>query len=194
VVSFTPQPLYPRGKSPRWLGGPRNQSGWRGGKRNLVGMGARTPTPRPPSPYPVPIPAELSRLLKHFRTHVLSGHNTHPSIFCIYFCDTIYRGAIFLKENSEPLEEEVECAGNWVMGSRGGWGTFTRWKQITTFPWNKEQAKSSSFNHIHNSPPLHVAPYAALIIWLSRNGNQMFLLSFLKQFRGSVAHFGWIMK
>jgi hypothetical protein len=39
VVSFTPQPLYPRGKSPRYpldrrLGGPQSQSGWRWRREN----------------------------------------------------------------------------------------------------------------------------------------------------------------
>jgi hypothetical protein len=41
VVSFTPRPLYPRGKNPRYpsdrtLGGPQNRSGRRGEKKNLV--------------------------------------------------------------------------------------------------------------------------------------------------------------
>jgi len=39
VVSFTPRPLYPQGKSPRYaldrrLGGPQNRSGYGGEKKN----------------------------------------------------------------------------------------------------------------------------------------------------------------
>jgi hypothetical protein len=48
VVCFMPQPLYPRGKSPRYpldrrLGGPQNRSGWHGEEKILAPTG--TPTP-----------------------------------------------------------------------------------------------------------------------------------------------------
>jgi len=41
VVSFTPRPIYPRGKSPwyplvRWLGGPHNQYGRCGEEKNSL--------------------------------------------------------------------------------------------------------------------------------------------------------------
>jgi hypothetical protein len=49
VVSFTPLPLIPRGKSPRYslerrLGGPQSRSGLRGEEKNLEPTGTRTPT------------------------------------------------------------------------------------------------------------------------------------------------------
>jgi hypothetical protein len=55
VVSFTPLPLYPRGKSPRYtlvrrLGGPQSQSGRSGEEKILIPSVARTPIPRLSSP------------------------------------------------------------------------------------------------------------------------------------------------
>jgi hypothetical protein len=51
VISFTPLPLYPRGKSPRYpldrrLGGPQSRSGRRGEEKILDPPGTRAPTPR----------------------------------------------------------------------------------------------------------------------------------------------------
>jgi hypothetical protein len=51
VVSFTPLPLYPRGKSPRYqldriLGEPQSPSGRRGEEKILDPTGTRTPNPR----------------------------------------------------------------------------------------------------------------------------------------------------
>jgi hypothetical protein len=50
VVSFTPRPLYPRGKSPRYpldrrLGGPQSRSGRRGEEKILDPTGTRTMKP-----------------------------------------------------------------------------------------------------------------------------------------------------
>jgi hypothetical protein len=64
VVSFTPQPLYDREKSPRYpldrrLGGPQSRSGLRGEEKILDPTGTRTPTPRSSSPKPVAIPTAL---------------------------------------------------------------------------------------------------------------------------------------
>jgi hypothetical protein len=55
VINFTPRPLYPRGKSPRYplnrrLGGPHSRSGRFGEERILDPTGTRTPTPRSSSP------------------------------------------------------------------------------------------------------------------------------------------------
>jgi hypothetical protein len=55
VVSFTPLPLYPRGKSPRYpldrrLGGPQSRSERFGEEKILDLTGARTPTPQSSSP------------------------------------------------------------------------------------------------------------------------------------------------
>jgi hypothetical protein len=52
VVSFTPRPLYARGKIPpyaldRRLGGTHNQSGFYGEEKNLVLAENRTPTVQP---------------------------------------------------------------------------------------------------------------------------------------------------
>jgi hypothetical protein len=49
-VKFTPRPLYPQGKSPRYpldrrLGGPQSQSGWFREEKILHPTGTRTPTP-----------------------------------------------------------------------------------------------------------------------------------------------------
>jgi hypothetical protein len=73
VVSFTPRPHYPRGKSLRYplvrrLGVPQSQSRRFGGKKILDPSGTRTVTPLSSSPYPVAIPTELSRLVPHVRT------------------------------------------------------------------------------------------------------------------------------
>jgi hypothetical protein len=59
VVSFTPQPLYPCGKSPwyalyRRLGGPQSWSGRYGEDKNLALAGNQTPADQP-----VAIPIEL---------------------------------------------------------------------------------------------------------------------------------------
>jgi hypothetical protein len=68
VVSFTPLPLYPRGKSPLYtldmrLRGPHSRSGRRGEEKILDPTGTRTPIPRSSSLWPVAIPTALSRLL-----------------------------------------------------------------------------------------------------------------------------------
>jgi hypothetical protein len=78
VVSFTPLPLYPRRKSPRYpfdrrLGGPQSQSGWRGEEKILDPSGTRTPTPRPASRYtdwaipglPVTVTREIHTLIEN---------------------------------------------------------------------------------------------------------------------------------
>jgi hypothetical protein len=48
IVSFTPQPLYPWGKSPQYplhrrLGGPQSRSGRRGEEKDLDTTGIRIP-------------------------------------------------------------------------------------------------------------------------------------------------------
>jgi hypothetical protein len=63
VVSFTPQPLYSRAKSPRYpldmrLGGPQNRSGRRGEQKIPDPTGIRTLTP--PSSNPDAVPTALS--------------------------------------------------------------------------------------------------------------------------------------
>jgi hypothetical protein len=50
VVSFTPLPLYPQGKSPQYLldrrlGGPQSRSGWRGEEKILDHSGTSSPIP-----------------------------------------------------------------------------------------------------------------------------------------------------
>jgi hypothetical protein len=55
VVSFTPLPPYPKGKSPRYplerrLGGPQSWSGWRGKEKILDPTRNWTPTPWLSSP------------------------------------------------------------------------------------------------------------------------------------------------
>jgi hypothetical protein len=55
VLSFTPQPLYPQGKSPRYplgktLGGPQSQCGRRGREKILGPTRTRTPIPWSASP------------------------------------------------------------------------------------------------------------------------------------------------
>jgi hypothetical protein len=67
VVSFTPQPLYPRGKSLRYqldrrLGGPQSRFGRHGEEKILECTEAQTPTPLASSPLPVAILTTLSRL------------------------------------------------------------------------------------------------------------------------------------
>jgi hypothetical protein len=51
VVSFTPQPLYPRGRSPRYpldkLGGPQSRSGRRGDEDILDPIGHLKPIKKP---------------------------------------------------------------------------------------------------------------------------------------------------
>jgi hypothetical protein len=69
VVSFTPRPLYPQGKSLRYpldrrLGGPQSRSGRHGEEKNLGPTGTRSPTPSSSRLYPVAIPTELSRLCR----------------------------------------------------------------------------------------------------------------------------------
>jgi hypothetical protein len=68
VVNFTPRPLYPQGKSPRYpldkrLGGPQSRSGRLGGGKILDPTETRTPTLPSSSPYPIAILTTLSRLL-----------------------------------------------------------------------------------------------------------------------------------
>jgi hypothetical protein len=64
VVSFTPRPLYSRGKSSQYpldrrLNEPQNRYGRRGEEKSLSPIGTRTPVPRPSSPQPVAIPNTL---------------------------------------------------------------------------------------------------------------------------------------
>jgi hypothetical protein len=61
AVSYTPQPLYPRGKKPwyplqRRLGGPQSRYGQHGEEKILDPTGTWTPTPWPSSLQPVAIP------------------------------------------------------------------------------------------------------------------------------------------
>jgi hypothetical protein len=61
VFSFTPRPLYPRGKSPRYpldrgLGEPQKSSGRYGEEQILDSTGTRTQTPRSSSLQPVALP------------------------------------------------------------------------------------------------------------------------------------------
>jgi hypothetical protein len=79
VVSFTPLPLCPCGKCPRYpldrrLGGPQSRSGRRGEDKILEPSGAQTPTPLSSSPLPVAVPTTLSRLLN------FEGHNIMNSL------------------------------------------------------------------------------------------------------------------
>jgi hypothetical protein len=69
VVSFTPRPLYPRGKKSRYpfdrkLSGPQSRSG-HGEVKILAPTRTRTRTIRAPSPWLVAIPIALSRLSFH---------------------------------------------------------------------------------------------------------------------------------
>jgi hypothetical protein len=75
VVSFTPLPLYPRGKRLRYpldrrLGRPQSRSGRCGEEKKLALPAIE---PEPSSPYPVAIPTELSRLALHMIILILSG-------------------------------------------------------------------------------------------------------------------------
>jgi hypothetical protein len=68
VVSFTPWPLYTRGKSPQYsldrrLGGPQSRSGRREEVKILIPNRTWTPTQQSSSPQPVAIPTVLYRLL-----------------------------------------------------------------------------------------------------------------------------------
>jgi hypothetical protein len=91
VVSFTPRPLYPRGKIPqcpldRRLGGPQSRSGRRGEEKMLDPIGTRTPTPRSSSQKPVAIPTALSRLFCFqvcvlFRIFLTTYHGRQNSWF-----------------------------------------------------------------------------------------------------------------
>jgi hypothetical protein len=65
VVTFTPLPFYPQGKSPWYpldgrLGGPQSRSGRCGEEKNLSPAGNRTL-----AIHSVAIPTELCRALKH---------------------------------------------------------------------------------------------------------------------------------
>jgi hypothetical protein len=66
VVSFTPLPFYPRGKSPRYpldrrLAAPQSPSGRCGKDKILDPTGTRTPSPRSSTLQPFAIPTELSQ-------------------------------------------------------------------------------------------------------------------------------------
>jgi hypothetical protein len=66
VVSFTPRPLYCRGKSPqcplyRRLGGPQSRSGRHGEVKILATTATRTPTPWSSSPSACSLTAEGNR-------------------------------------------------------------------------------------------------------------------------------------
>jgi hypothetical protein len=70
MVSFTPLPLYLRGKSSRYsidrrLDGPQSRSGRCGEEKNLALPGIETGTS---SPTPVDMQTELSRLLRMILT------------------------------------------------------------------------------------------------------------------------------
>jgi hypothetical protein len=83
VDSFTPLPLYPRRKSPRYpfdrsLGGPHSWSGRRGEEKILDPTGTQTQTPWPSSLYPVAIPTALSRLPMY--TDILPSRQCQQSV------------------------------------------------------------------------------------------------------------------
>jgi hypothetical protein len=76
VVNFTPRPLYPRGKSPRYplerrLGGPQSRSGRSGEEKIIDPTGTRTPDPSVVQPvasrytdYAIPAPKRFSSNIK----------------------------------------------------------------------------------------------------------------------------------
>jgi hypothetical protein len=78
MVSFTPLPLYPQKKSPRYpldrsLGGPQSRFGRYGGKKDLAPAGNRNPTVQP---LAVPVPTDVSRL-QHFAIGRTKGKSKH---------------------------------------------------------------------------------------------------------------------
>jgi hypothetical protein len=110
VVSFTPRPLNPRGKSPRYpldrrLGGPQCRSGKRGEEKILEPTGTWTPTPRSSSPYPVAIPTTLSRILcfmawqSKFFTELGASKNSQHSYIngSIMLCHKIWVGLPYVR-------------------------------------------------------------------------------------------------
>jgi hypothetical protein len=78
-VKFTPRPLYPRGKSPRyplnrWLDGPQSRSERRGEEKILDSTGTRTPTPRSSSytDYAIPAPCIYIYIILKQMTHTVT--------------------------------------------------------------------------------------------------------------------------
>jgi hypothetical protein len=71
VVNFTPRPLYPPGKSPRYpldgrLGGPQSRSGRFGEEKKILdSTGTRTPIPLSSSPKLVAISAPICPCSTH---------------------------------------------------------------------------------------------------------------------------------
>jgi hypothetical protein len=93
MVSFTPRPLYPQGKSPwyplnRKLGGPQNRSGHGVQDKNLSPYRESNPDHPITSAYPVPTPTELSWLIGKHQVGDKHEHYKpvlHESIWAIFF-------------------------------------------------------------------------------------------------------------
>jgi hypothetical protein len=118
VVSFTPLPLYPRGKNPRYLldrrlGGPQSRSGRHGEEKILDRIGTRTPTSRSSSPEPVAIPTTLSRLLLTL-TEQLQMEYDHVTIhYCMFsraWVEDESRAVLGRSDRGGHLHKlEIEC-------------------------------------------------------------------------------------
>jgi hypothetical protein len=84
VVSFTPQPFYTRGKSPRYpldrrLGGPQRRSARCAEEKILDPTRTRTLTPWLSSPYPVAIPTMLYTVSRYsIKCNVHSEQDSLP--------------------------------------------------------------------------------------------------------------------
>jgi hypothetical protein len=105
MVSFTPRPIYPRGKSPGYpLGEPQNRSGPRGEQKILDPTGTRTPTPLSSSPQPVPVLTALSRLLNFSCTGCPKSLDPMGILFMIYYLHyMLYMFTPTLYAFSQPL-------------------------------------------------------------------------------------------
>jgi hypothetical protein len=110
MVSSTPLPLYPRGKSPHYpldrrLGGAQSRSGRRGEVNILDPTGIRTATPLTSSPRAFAVPIALPRLSIlniAFKILISLHHHTAPP-----FCTITLRRRHFHKDRSPSIHERT---------------------------------------------------------------------------------------
>jgi hypothetical protein len=113
VVSFTPRPLYPWGKSPRYpldrrLGGLQSRSGRCGEQKILDPTGTRTPTPRRPA---------SSQSL--YRLSYPNSHNTSVTSR-FFFCSRLFNQCLSIEIAQRRILESLmnaEFKKKWRYGS-----------------------------------------------------------------------------
>jgi hypothetical protein len=135
VISFTPLPLYPLGKSPQFpMDRKQSRSSRREEEKVLDSTGIRTPAPRSSSPLPVAIPFVLTRSLKRHPNELPFVFELMPPKWCVCM-NGLER---FLAESALSASPRwVDYHYQWFLLLAGE-------RETSAVPWNSGRGKSSA--------------------------------------------------